>query len=37
MGRIKKTHEQYIYDVFITNPKIEVIDTYIDAKTKIFT
>lgn len=32
---IKKTHEQYIADVAIINPNIEVIEEYIDAKTKI--
>lgn len=31
----KKTHEEYIAEVAIVNPNIEVVDKYINAKTKI--
>ena len=31
----KKTHEQYVEEVKNINPNIEVVETYIDAKTKI--
>lgn len=31
----RKTHEQYVYEVSIINPTIEVAETYINAKTKI--
>ena len=34
-GNIKKTHEDYIREVFLVNPDIEVIEQYIDAKTPI--
>ncbi len=34
MGK-KKTHEEYVAEVFAINPNIEVVGTYIDAKTKI--
>lgn len=31
----KKTHEEYVAELTIKNPTIEVVGTYIDAKTKI--
>ena len=31
----RKTHEEYVAEVAIKNPNIEVVGTYIDAKTKI--
>lgn len=31
----KKTHEEYVAELAIKNPTIEVVGTYIDAKTKI--
>ena len=31
----KKTHEEYVNEVFLVNPNIEVVGEYIDAKTKI--
>ena len=31
----KKTHEEYVMELKIKNPNLEVVDTYIDAKTKI--
>lgn len=34
MGK-KKTHEEYVTELAIKNPYIEVIDAYVDAKTKI--
>ena len=34
-GKKKKTHEEYVAEVTIKNPNIEVIGQYIDAKTKI--
>lgn len=34
-GNMKKSHSQYLKEVFSVNPKIEVIDTYINAKTPI--
>lgn len=34
-GNKKKTHEEYVAEVAIKNPNIEVVDVYIDAKTKI--
>lgn len=34
MGR-KKTHEEYVAEVAIKNPSVEVIGEYVDAKTKI--
>lgn len=35
MGK-KKAHEDYVFEVSKINPNIEVIDRYVDAKTKIF-
>lgn len=34
-NNIKKTHKQYVYEVSIVNPDIEVVETYINAQTKI--
>lgn len=34
-GNIKKTHEEYIKEVSLLNPNIEVIEKYINAKTPI--
>lgn len=34
-GNIKKTHEQYLDEVFLANPDIEVIEKYINANTPI--
>lgn len=34
MGR-KKTHEEYVAEVNAVNPNIEIVDKYIDAKSKI--
>lgn len=34
-GTLKKTHEQYVKEVSIINPNIDVVDVYIDAKTPI--
>ena len=34
-GTIKKTHEQYVEEVSVINPDIEVIGTYVDVKTPI--
>jgi hypothetical protein len=34
-GNIKKTHENYICEISLINPNIEVIEQYIDAKTPI--
>lgn len=34
MGK-KKTHEEYVAELAIKNPKVEVLDTYIDRSTKI--
>ena len=34
-GTIKKTHEEYVYEVSIINAAIEVVGRYIDAKTPI--
>lgn len=34
-GKKKKTHEQYLSEVTIKHPNIEVVGRYIDAKTKI--
>lgn len=34
-GNIKKTHDEYIKELAIKNPTIEVIEKYVDSKTKI--
>ena len=34
-GNIKKTHEEYVYELSVINPDIEVIDAYIGANIKI--
>ena len=34
-GTMKKTHEQYVEEVALINPNIEVVGQYIDAKTSI--
>lgn len=34
-GTMKKTHEQYVHEVSLINPSIEVLDTYINARTPI--
>ena len=34
-GNIKKTHEEYVEEVKLINPTINIIEEYIDAKTKI--
>ena len=31
----KKTHEEYVKELAIKNPNVEVVGEYIDAKTKI--
>lgn len=31
----KKTHEEYVVELAVKNPNIEVVGTYVDAKTKI--
>lgn len=31
----KKTHEEYVEELVVKNPNIEVVGTYVDAKTKI--
>ena len=35
MGKRKKTHEEYVNEVLIINPNIEVIGEYVNANTKI--
>ena len=35
MARIRKTHEEYVKEVAEINPNIEVVNRYINAKTKI--
>lgn len=34
-GRKKKTHEEYVAELAVKNPTIEVVGKYVDAKTKI--
>ena len=34
-GTIKKTHEEYVAELSIKNPTVEVVEKYITAKTKI--
>lgn len=34
-NNVKKTHDEYVSEVSIINPFIEVIDTYINSRTKI--
>ena len=34
-GTIKKTHEEYVTELAIKNPTVEVVEKYITAKTKI--
>lgn len=34
-GRIKRTHEQYVSEVMLINPNIEVVGEYINSRTKI--
>lgn len=34
-GTIKKTHEQYVNELFMANPNVKVIEQYINAKTPI--
>lgn len=34
-GNIKKTHDEYVMEVYKINPKIEVVDKYINSNTKI--
>lgn len=35
MGRRKKTHDEYVKEVFKVNPNIDVVGMYIDSKTKV--
>ena len=32
----KKTHEEYVAELAIKNPNVEVVGEYINAKTKLF-
>lgn len=34
-GKLKKSQEQYVKELYTVNPNLKVIDTYINAKTKI--
>ena len=34
-GAVKRTHEEYVKELAIKNPTVEVIDEYIDTKTPI--
>ena len=35
MRGIKRTHDEYVYELQLINPNLEVIDKYVNAKTKI--